>query len=106
MIYFLNPKRNYELAYAIVFAVVALLALWRNPFRGQPRSALLLSATYAVAAIALSVKFLYGHQGIDALWVGVFSGIGVGWWFWYRHDNKLGNNLSSARDTSLETNHG
>jgi hypothetical protein len=106
MIYFLNPKRSYELAYAIIFGTLALLSLWRNQFRGQPRSALLLSATYALAAIALSAKFLYQHHWIDAIWVGVFSIIGVGWWCWYRHDNKLGDNSPSTRGTSLETNHG
>jgi hypothetical protein len=102
VVYFLNPKRSYELAYAVVFFASALFVLWKNPFRGQPRSALLLTTTYAAAATVLSVKFLYGHQYIDALWVGVFSAIGVGWWFWYRHDTLA----SSMRDTSLKTNHG
>jgi hypothetical protein len=106
MIYFLSPKRSYELVYAIVFVVLALLALWKNPFRGQPRSALLLCATYAIAAIGVSAKFLYGHHGIDALWTGIFAAIGVGWRFWYRHDSKLGINSSSTGDTSIETNHG
>lgn len=106
MIYFLTPKRSYELAYAFVFVVLALLALWKNPFRGQPRSALLLSVVYAIATVALFAKFLYGHQGINALWAGVFSAIGVGWWFWYRHDIELGNQESSTRDRTLETNHG
>ena|SRR5579859_7489081 len=106
MIYFLNPNRSYEFAYAIVFGVLALVALWKNPFRGQPRSALLLCGVYAVATIAMSVKFLSGHQGINALWAGIFSAIGIGWWLWYRHENRLRNDSSPTRDTSLETNHG
>jgi hypothetical protein len=105
MIYFSNPWRDHGIAYAIVFLALALLALWRNPFRGQPRSALLLSAAYAVAAIVLAVKFLHGHRPVDALWAGAFSVIGIGWWFWFRYDSKFGARSSATRDGSLETNH-
>jgi len=106
VIYFLNPWRSHELAYAVFFGTLALLSLWKNPFRGQSRSALLLSVAYAVATIVMFAKFIYGHHWIDALWAGVFSVMEVGWWCWYRHDIELGKHSSSARDTSLETNHG
>ena len=106
LIYFLNPRRSHEIAYSIIFLALALLSLWKNPFRGQPRSPLLLSVVYALATIAMSATFLIRHHGIDALWTGVFLGIGVGWWFWYRHDYKLSNRSPSTRDTSLEINHG
>jgi hypothetical protein len=106
LIYFLNPRRSYEIAYSIVFLALALLSLWKNPFRGQPRSALLLSVVYALATIGTSATFLIRHHGIDALWTGVFLAIGVGWWFWYRHDSKLSKDSCSTQYTSLETNHG
>jgi hypothetical protein len=86
IVYLWNPWGRRELVFDAALIVLALWALWQNPFRGKPRSALFFGVEYAAAAIAAIVAFIYRHHTASALWIGLFLAFACGWFYRYRHD--------------------
>jgi hypothetical protein len=107
IVYLWNPWKERGLIFDVGLCGLAAWALWQNPFRGRPQSALLLGAGYAAAVIRELVNFLYGHRRTDVLWAGIFFFFAVGWWYRYRHDVNSRDGASATPDASRpEMNHG
>ncbi len=81
--------RSFSIPIVFVFLALSIFALLINPFRHEPKSALVVSMIYGTSAMISIVNLVDKHHLRDAIWATAFVLFAIAWAFRYRQSRKI-----------------